>query len=180
MRKEEAIARIKDHINVHKYREQGAVKMLEALEMALKALENPEPCEDAVSREAVEMWSGSETVDANPYHYDGHQIFARYMKNKYISGFGKWQWANGYNTALTALNVFLDKLPSVTPKRRPGKWIPCSEGLPEEDGGYLITCGIFNQRVVAVAHWNKKFWSVKSDIHAWMPLPDPYRGEGDS
>lgn len=52
MNREEAIARIKDHIEIHKLYEKNAVKITEALEMAIKALEQ-EPCEDAVSREAV-------------------------------------------------------------------------------------------------------------------------------
>ena len=42
MTREEAIARIKDHIKVHRYHEQNAVKILEALDMAIKALEQPE------------------------------------------------------------------------------------------------------------------------------------------
>ena len=39
MKREEAIARIKDHIAVHKYLEQGAIHIIEALDMATKALE---------------------------------------------------------------------------------------------------------------------------------------------
>jgi hypothetical protein len=46
--REEAIARIKDHIMIHKLYEKNAVKITEALEMAIKALEQ-EPCEDAVN-----------------------------------------------------------------------------------------------------------------------------------
>ena len=46
MTKEEAVARIKEHIEIHRYNERNAVKILEALEMAIKALEQPEPCED--------------------------------------------------------------------------------------------------------------------------------------
>lgn len=42
MTREEAVARIKDHIEVHGYHEQNAVKILEALDMAIKALEQPE------------------------------------------------------------------------------------------------------------------------------------------
>ena len=42
MTREEAIARIKDHIEIHKYHEQNAVKIFEALDMAIKALEQPE------------------------------------------------------------------------------------------------------------------------------------------
>lgn len=39
MTKEEAIARIKDHIAVHKYLEREAIYIIEALNMAIKALE---------------------------------------------------------------------------------------------------------------------------------------------
>lgn len=38
----EAITRIKDHIVVHRYLERNAVKILEALDMAIKSLEQPE------------------------------------------------------------------------------------------------------------------------------------------
>lgn len=50
MTREEAVARIKDHIEIHRYHERNAVKILEALDMAIKALEQPEqrwiPCTD--------------------------------------------------------------------------------------------------------------------------------------
>lgn len=48
MNREEAVARIKDHIEIHRYHERNAVKIFEALDMAIKALEQPEqrwiPC----------------------------------------------------------------------------------------------------------------------------------------
>lgn len=40
--REEAVARIKDHIEIHRYHEQTAVKIFEALDMAIKALEQSE------------------------------------------------------------------------------------------------------------------------------------------
>lgn len=43
MTREEAIARIKDHIEIHRYHERNAVKIFEALDMAIKALEQPCP-----------------------------------------------------------------------------------------------------------------------------------------
>ena len=51
MTREEAIARIKDHIEIHRCHERNAVKIFEALDMAIKALEQPEPCEDTISRQ---------------------------------------------------------------------------------------------------------------------------------
>ena len=52
MTREEAIARIKDHKIVHKMDEPRAIYISEALDMAIKALEQ-EPCEDAISRQAA-------------------------------------------------------------------------------------------------------------------------------
>ena len=42
MTREEAVARIKDHIEIHRYHERSAVKIFEAFDMAIKALEQPE------------------------------------------------------------------------------------------------------------------------------------------
>ena len=63
------------------------------------------------------------------------------------------------------------------------KWIPCSERLPEEDGGlYLVTdyAKSVNRRRVHVSrcYMNKDgFWSdvpLGYKVIAWMPLPEPY------
>lgn len=45
MTRKEAIARIKDHMFVHKMYEERGVKITEALNMAISALEQPETCE---------------------------------------------------------------------------------------------------------------------------------------
>ena len=37
------------------------------------------------------------------------------MKDVEISSFGKWQWANGFNAALTAIGLDLENLPFVQP-----------------------------------------------------------------
>lgn len=56
------------------------------------------------------------------------------------------------------------------------RWIPVSERLPEENGGYLVTVmGAY----VTTALWvgNAENWSK---ITAWMPLPKPYKAEMES
>ena len=53
MTRKEAIIRIKDHMDIHRMYEPKGTKISEALDMAIKALEQPEPCEDAVSRQAA-------------------------------------------------------------------------------------------------------------------------------
>ena len=42
MTREEVITRTKDHIEIHRYHERNAVKIFEALDTAIKALEQPE------------------------------------------------------------------------------------------------------------------------------------------
>lgn len=54
MTREEAITRIKDHIDIHRYHEQNAVKIFEALDMAIKSLEQPE----IIRCENCEHWDG--------------------------------------------------------------------------------------------------------------------------
>jgi hypothetical protein len=79
-----------------------------------------------------------------------------------------------------------------------GKWIPCSEKLPEEkDAGILkklgtskksdpviATVDVKGERmtVTACTHdgvwdWNMKYAFPDYKIVAWMPLPEPYKAE---
>lgn len=67
-------------------------------------------------------------------------------------------------------------------------WIPCSERLPENDGGmYLVTdyCEQINRRRIHISYCyvnREGFWSdipIGYKVIAWMPLPKPYREEGE-
>ena len=58
-----------------------------------------------------------------------------------------------------------------------GKWIPCSERLPE-DGLYLVTCkGTFINYIEIVDFKHNRFFPILGEVIAWMPLPEPYKGE---
>lgn len=62
------------------------------------------------------------------------------------------------------------------------EWIPCSERLPDESGKYLVTCRKFGKLETT---WNIFYggdhasWLWNDEIIAWMPLPEPWRGEVD-
>lgn len=67
------------------------------------------------------------------------------------------------------------------------EWIPCSERLPSESGNYLITVadlrlGHIGERTVTMADFyaKAKKWNSIVDVYAWMPLPKPYRKDGEA
>ena len=62
--------------------------------------------------------------------------------------------------------------------KKQSKWIPVSERLPEEIGGYLVSIGDW---VGLVPFIDGKFWNdclgeslFEFPVEAWMPLPKPY------
>ena len=56
------------------------------------------------------------------------------------------------------------------------QWIPCSERLPKKDGRYLCTYSDFGTCVDFGLYADGQ-WIVEPI--AWMPLPEPWRGEKD-
>lgn len=61
-----------------------------------------------------------------------------------------------------------------------GKWIPCSEKLPE-DNTDVIVC-FYSGTVTEMRYWGNGIFQgiyehTAKTIVAWMPLPEPYREE---
>ena len=79
--------------------------------------------DDTISRQAAIDVVDSETVSTNPDHFKSSEKFIEFMDDADIASFGKWQWANGFNTALVATKVQLKKLPSAQPDGIPLEWI---------------------------------------------------------
>ena len=71
--------------------------------------------DDLISRQAAIDIERNATVDTNPSHFEAHQKFTQFMDDEEVSSFGRWQWSNGFNTALTAVGIDLKKLPSAHP-----------------------------------------------------------------
>ena len=73
----------------------------------------------------------------------------------------------------------ISALPSAQPEQQ---WIPCSERLPEKSGEYLVS-GKWGDDKVSVGHceylvedgYFSTAWNF--DVLAWMPLPEPWKGE---
>lgn len=62
------------------------------------------------------------------------------------------------------------------------RWIPCKKRLPDKYGFYLVT---LNNATTDFCLWNAMEFGWESsgifnkcdEVTAWMPLPEPYKGE---
>lgn len=81
-----------------------------------------DPTKDLIPRSSIKYYLRKETVSTNPDEYEAHEKFIAYMDDPEISQFGRWMLSNGINTALTAIDVDLDKIPSTQPERKSGRW----------------------------------------------------------
>ena len=67
------------------------------------------------------------------------------------------------------LAVLSEHLPSVQPEQR---WIPCSKRLPEDGETVIVQFDDGDMEILTFPNIYKKLNRV-----AWMPLPEPWRGE---
>ena len=70
-----------------------------------------------------------------------------------------------------------DAYDSLVPSAQPQRWISVTERLPEEAGLYLVSteCGAVFDRWFSYG----TFDYTDDEVVAWMPLPEPYKGEND-
>ena len=154
MTREEAISimNVIVHMLVPQY---DTDRIEDAVDMAINALEI-EPCEDAISRQAVHdaMYElcGEGSLTDNPWRDNPH---------------------------IYAITDAIDNLPSVNPKEP--KWIPVSERLPK-DGQSVLFCDIDNDIMIGYhvngrpdTHFSQDgTYDDMKNVRAWMPLPKPY------
>ena len=95
-------------------------------------------------------------------------------------------WADGWCKAIDAAIRMLEKAPTVEPEPQ---WIPVAERLPETSQDVLIT----KRKEFGTVRVMKAFYISSDDegiwvsergtdttgVIAWMPLPEPYKGEHD-
>ena len=65
-----------------------------------------------VSNQAILNQIDRETKNTNPSLFDKEDKFIDFMDDENISEFSRWQWANGYNTALVTMRLFIESMKS--------------------------------------------------------------------
>ena len=87
-------------------------------------------------------------------------------------------WCKGFNAAVDHCMHHVIHAPTIEPQLEQ-RWIPCAERLPEDGGLYLVS----NKRDTWVSLYDDGEWRSVSfsilleGVVAWMPLPEPYKGE---
>lgn len=168
MTNEEAIKELQsmcDHLHAHGICDKDS-NMLTACKMAISALEQ-KPCEDAISREDAEQMFRNIRCHLKPQDYKSAEEF------------------NTRDLMLLNAEQMIHALPSVTQKS--GKWIKRTDRLPEDKTYVLTTIKVPNRVAHARSGWyecgffhndNGDTWrATDMEVKAWMPLPEPYKGE---
>ena len=99
----------------------------------------------------------------------------------FIAKCGNWYTEEGDAETgyIGELKYLIEKQPTIQSEPH---WIPCSDGLPKEEGFYLVTledkCGAETTIRFFRIENGERQWSLwgNENITAWMPKPEPYKG----
>lgn len=94
------------------------------------------------------------------------------MKGLFISGITAEMFRNGYLESIEALMA-----EGAIYDIEYSPWIPVSEGLPKEEGLYIVSVKNDHDRRYSKTCWfhGNGNWFSRQDVVAWMPLPQPYK-----
>jgi len=102
---------------------------------------------------------------------DGAELLKRVLDDTDIVGVERkiFEWE------LRLIESYISDLKELPSARQ---WTPCDEEhLPKKDGRYLVTNDGWGEWIVDWNAWLNGQWLYNSEPVAWMPLPEPYKGE---
>ena len=90
-----------------------------------------------------------------------------------LNAFEKIDCSDGVGISSLKCDAVDDAVTAIKALPSAQQWIPCSERLPEKDGEYLTTTedGLCDVESYGDGEW------FYDDVVAWMPLPEPWKGE---
>lgn len=104
-------------------------------------------------------------------------------KKQYCINNGLYDLLNDFEDCFDAFEDIINAQPKLSLENKTSdKWIPCSERLPEKSGWYLVTVSDgeieFDQFFAGEPnHSWRGFCHNTVKTIAWMPLPEPYKGD---
>ena len=161
----------------------GNRKFLDALDCAIELLEQPEPCKDAVSRQAA-IGAISSMFASTPTQMDMKEDCLGIIENLPSA-------QPEHNPDDERKIADLHKMVNYLLSQQEQRWIPVSERLPEpyipvlisavEKDRDIVECGM--TRNIGIIHrkpeWITADFGFPVKVVAWMSLPEPYREEGE-
>lgn len=123
-----------------------------------------------------------DAVEHVPAAYDVDKVVGEIERERHDVSFCCDEEKEAYLLGLeSAIDDVKDGWLNGKQKEEFGKWIPCSERMPEKpvvgEDGYLVQVSCAVQPFSA--YWNGSLWiDVEDNVVipvAWMPLPEPYR-----
>lgn len=124
-----------------------------------------------------------DAVEHVPTAYDVDKVVGEIERERHDVSFCCDEEKEAYLLGLeSAIDDVKDGWVNGKQKEEFGKWIPCSERLPEKpvvgEDCYLIQAQYVEQPFVAYwdgRNWTDECYEIAKHVIAWMPLPKPYR-----
>lgn len=119
-----------------------------------------------------------------------NNLTIRREKLRYISIVALHNNMNYVDTIINEINSIID---IINEQPKVGDWIPCSERLPEEEEPVLVQWEKYDRHLNITITYLDVMWLDDAEeevfetingvpngkVVAWMPLPEPWKGEGD-
>ena len=112
-------------------------------------------------------------------NYEAYEV-ARHIPDK----IGYIHTSNAYANAIEIINELAEEYINTSTEHintstDSSTWIPCSERLPEIDGGYICTAKDVEESLELIySTWDNSWmdeFDSEYEVIAWMPLPLPYK-----